>query len=187
MLAALCLIDVYRSTAGSLSWRWSYADHCCDTQPSAPCNPIAPGPIGPKNLLAIFRLMRQPEGRRQRGSLSPTKRPSAPRQIRYVTGGVSAYFRTARNENLRGMDRAHHLPAAGRYAVPHQEPVEVDTLVAQRIALIDTDHHGRQALDVFCVGEARPSQWVAGLERLDAIAHGTAIVVHADQDALVVD
>ena len=52
------------------------------------------------------------------------------------------------------MDRAHHLAAAGGHAVLHQQEVEVDALVAQRIALVDADHHRRQALDVFGRGKA---------------------------------
>src|ERR1700722_263415 len=37
--------------------------------------------------------------------LSPIELPSAPRQISDITGGVSADVRTARDKNLRGVDR----------------------------------------------------------------------------------
>ena len=40
--------------------------------------------------------------------------------------------------------------------------------------------------NILGLGEARPGQWVACTEGLDAVAHGAAIVVHADQNALVV-
>ena len=66
------------------------------------------------------------------------------------------------------MDRAHHLATAGVDAVLHQEPVKIDALVAQRIALVHTDHHRRQALDVFAFGKARPGQRITRTECLDA-------------------
>ena len=52
-----------------------------------------------------------------------------------------------------------------------QQPVEVDALVAQRVALVDADHRGREPGDVVDGGERRPRQRVAGVERVDPVTH----------------
>ena len=53
------------------------------------------------------------------------------------------------------------------------------------IALVDADHHRRQAADVVLGGEPRPRERVAALELLDAVGHGAAVVVQVEEDAVV--
>jgi hypothetical protein len=54
--------------------------------------------------------------------------------------------------------RAQAFSAAGRDSAVEQETVEVDALVAQRVALVDADDDRRQAFDVFALGEAGPGE-----------------------------
>src|SRR5271157_173331 len=101
------------------------------------------------NTLNEFRRRPPSLSTRIRAASPPGKPTSSHRQIDDVARGVSADVRAARDEDLGAMDRPHYLATAGVHAVLHQEPIEVDAFVAQRIALVDTDHHLRQAFDVF--------------------------------------
>src|SRR5262249_54068560 len=56
-----------------------------------------------------------------------------------VPGGVTAYLGAGDREDLGAVHRAHDLAAPGRNPGMQQEPVEVDALIAQRIALVDAD------------------------------------------------
>src|SRR5579862_3956237 len=88
---------------------------------------------------------------------------------------------------LRAMDRAHHLTAPRVYAIVQQEAKETNAFVAQRIALVDTDHRGRKAFYVFGGGERWPRQRVVIAKGLEAVGHGAAVVMIIDQDAIVLD
>ena len=68
-----------------------------------------------------------------------------------------------------------------------QQAVEVDALVAQRVALVDVDHRRREPLDVVDGSERRPRQRVALVEGFDAVAHRAAVVVQVEQDPVVLD
>src|SRR5580700_10681774 len=56
---------------------------------------------------------------------------------------------------------------------------------SQWIALVDADHHRRQAFDIFALCEARPGERVASVKGLNSIGHGATVVLHRDDDALV--
>ncbi len=75
------------------------------------------------------------------------------------------------------MDRAHRLSAAGRDACPQQQSVEVDALVAQRVALVHADHGRRELAHVGLGRERRPGEWIALVERVDAVRVLAAVVV----------
>jgi hypothetical protein len=68
-----------------------------------------------------------------------------------------------------------------------QQPIELDAFVTQGIALVDADHHGRQASDIVFSREARPRERVAALELVDAVAHRAAVVVQVEEDPVVLD
>src|SRR5271156_402661 len=104
-----------------------------------------------------------------------------------VSGGVESDVGTTHTDYFCGVDGAHHLAAAGGNAGAQQQTIEVHPLIAQRITLVDTDHHSRQASDIRLVGKPRPGERIAGVERLDAIADGAIIVVQVEQQAVVLD
>ena len=62
-----------------------------------------------------------------------------------AVGGFAADVGTGDGEDFGTVDGAHHLPTAGRDTRLQQESIEVDALVAQRIAFVDADHRGRQS------------------------------------------
>src|SRR5229473_7587753 len=95
---------------------------------------------------------------------------SIDREVGDIAGGNPTDIGADAREDLRAVHSAHQLPAARRAAAPDHQPIEVDAFVAQRVALIDADHDGRQSPDVFGGGEARPGQRVACAERVDAVA-----------------
>src|SRR5438105_385069 len=100
-------------------------------------------------------------------------------------GGVAADVGAHHGEDLGAVDRAHDLAAPGGDAGAQQQPVEVDALVAERVALIDADDRRYRAAQVVLGGEAGPGQRVAGLELLDPVGHGAPVVVQIEKDAVV--
>src|ERR1700683_5156251 len=82
---------------------------------------------------------------------------------------VAADLRAGDAEDLRAVHGAHDLAAAGRHAGGEEQPVEVDPLVAQRVAFVDADDGGREPGHVLAAGEGGPRQRVALVESLEAI------------------
>ena len=88
-----------------------------------------------------------------RGRHAAVTRSGRPAEVGDAGGGLVADVRTGQREDLGAVDGAHHLAAAGRDAGPQEQAVELDALVAQRIALVDADDRGREVLDVVLGGE----------------------------------
>jgi hypothetical protein len=88
-------------------------------------------------------------------------------------------------EDFGAVHRAHDLPAVGLNAGAQQEPVEIDALVALRIALVDADDGRREPFDVGLGGQGRPGQRVALGEGLDPLADGPGVAVQADHDPVI--
>ena len=85
------------------------------------------------------------------------------------------------------MHRAHRHTGPSRHARLQTQPIELQPLVAQRVALVHVDHHTRQATHVVDRREAWPRQRVTRVERLDAVAVLAAVVVQVEEDAVVLD
>ena len=100
-------------------------------------------------------------------------------------GSFAADVGTGDWEDFGGVDGSHGLATAGCDTSFQQESIEVDALVSQRIAFVDTDHRGRQPPHVFNGGEAGPRERVTGLEGFDAVAHLALVVVQVHEDAVV--
>jgi len=81
---------------------------------------------------------------------------SALAECREVSCGIAAYLGASDGKDFGAMHRAHDLRAPGRNTGAQKEPVEVDALIAQRIALVDADDRGREPLDVLLSREGRP-------------------------------
>src|SRR5262249_14545627 len=73
----------------------------------------------------------------------------------------------------------------GRDPGREQQPVEVDALVTQRVALVHADHSGREPLHVLRCRERRPGQRVALGEGVDPVTDGATVVVEVEQYAVV--
>src|ERR1700736_5062098 len=95
--------------------------------------------------------------------------------------------RTAGRKDFCTVDRTHYLPAARPHAVVDKQSIEADSLVAQRIALVDADHGRRESLDIFSSSKSRPGERVARAKRLDTIRHRATIVMKVHQDAVIFD
>jgi hypothetical protein len=87
--------------------------------------------------------------------------------------------------HLNAVAGAHELAALRGDAGAQQEPVETNAFVAKRVAFVDADHHWRQAFDIFALCEARLGERVASVKGVKSIGHGAAVVLHRDEDALV--
>ena len=85
------------------------------------------------------------------------------------------------------MDCPHHLAAAGRDTRPKKQTIKIDPFIAERVALIDADHHRRQAAHIIFPGEARPGQGIPRREGLDSVSHGGAVVVEVQKYAVVLN
>src|SRR5262249_6186775 len=110
---------------------------------------------------------------------------SATAECREVAGGVPAYLGAGDGEDFCAVHRAHDLAAPGRNSGAQEEAVEVDALIAQRIALVDADDRGRESRNVLGGRERWPGKRVAPGEGLDPVADGAAVVVQVEQDPVV--
>src|SRR6202012_1758242 len=88
----------------------------------------------------------------------------APGEGGQVARGVAADFRAGDDEDLGAVHGAQHLAPPGRYPGPQEQAVEVDALIAQRVALVDADYRGREARDVLGGGKRGPGDRVALVE-----------------------
>ena len=89
---------------------------------------------GPARLRPLLRVAHQaPENSGVAAELGDARRRLA--------ADVGAGHR----EDLGAVDRAHHLAAAGRDAGAQEQTVELDALVAERVALVDADDRGHEA------------------------------------------
>src|SRR5215204_4883552 len=96
-------------------------------------------PLAPPVIAATFPLRR---------SISCLSRLCGPAELGDAAGGLVADVRAGDREDLGAVDRAHHLATARPDPGPQEQPVELDPLVAQRVALVDADDGGREVLDV---------------------------------------
>src|SRR3984893_7399558 len=112
---------------------------------------------------------------------------SARTEVGNISGSIVTDVRTAGWEDFRAMDSSHHLPTARTNAIVYEQPIEADTLIPQRVALIYADHGRRESFYVFGSGKSRPSKRIAGAKRLDPVSHRTAIVVKVHQNAVIFD
>src|SRR5260370_24233348 len=125
--------------------------------------PDTPKPNGRASFVASHGLRRNQFG--ADGRLRPRRSgsrydQSACTEVGNVTGGIVADIGAAGWKDFGAMNSSHHLPAARAHAAVHEESVETDTFVAQRITLVDADHGGREPCYVFGGGERRPGQRV---------------------------
>src|SRR5271166_4542127 len=104
---------------------------------------------------------------------------------REVAGSVAAYLGASDGEDFGAVHRAHDLPAPGRNTGAQKEPVEIDALIAQRIALVDADDRWRKPLNVLLSCEGWPGQRVVPGEGLDPVPDGAAVVMQVEQDPVV--
>ena len=107
------------------------------------------------------------------------------REVGDVAGGRAREVWADRRQDLDGVAGAHQLAAARRDARLHQKTVENYAFIAQRVAFVDADDDRRQALDVIDSSEARPGEWIAGVQGFDAVGHGASVVLDRDEDAVV--
>jgi hypothetical protein len=109
------------------------------------------------------------------------------REVGDVAGGGVSDIGTDSRQKLDAVTGAHHLAATCRNPAIHQKPVEGNALIAQWIALVDADDRRWQTFDILASGEAGPRMGVAGVEGLDAIGHGGAVVPEVEHDPLILD
>ena len=101
--------------------------------------------------------------------------------------GVAADVGRGDAHQLGAVRRAEYHATARRHPSAQEQSIELDALVAQRVALVHADDGGRQAAHVVLGCERGPRERVLRVERLDAVGHRGPVVVQVDEDAVVLD
>jgi hypothetical protein len=112
------------------------------------------------------------------------KRPFA-YEVGNISGSTVAYIRAARRKDFCRVNGSSQPPASRPNAIVYEQVIEADTLVPQRVTLINADYSRRESFYIFAGSKSWPSQRVVTAKGFNPIAHRAPIIVEVDQNAVI--